>query len=136
VHLALDFGAAEGELGRSRRDPTPSMDELFYREWVRSLFAAAIDLLRVRLERAGRGLQFALFERYDLADGDGRERPSYGELAAEHAIPVTQVTNYLASARREFRRIVLDQIRALTGSEEEFRAEARAILGVDPGERR
>jgi hypothetical protein len=45
---------------------------------------------------------------------------------------VTDVTNYLAFARREFRRCVLDQLRAMTGSEEEFNREAHALLGVEP----
>ena len=35
-------------------------------------------------------------------------------------------------ARREFRRFVLEQLRAATGTESEYRAEARRVLGVDP----
>jgi len=42
------------------------------------------------------------------------------------------VTNYLAGARREFRRIVLDKLRELTATDDEFRREARMLLGVDP----
>jgi hypothetical protein len=49
-----------------------------------------------------------------------------------HGLPVTQVTNHLAWARREFRRHVLAALRSLTGSEEEFRLEVRELLGVDP----
>jgi len=30
------------------------------------------------------------------------------------------------------RRLVLERLRELTGSEEEFRAEARSVLGIDP----
>jgi hypothetical protein len=45
-------------------------------------------------------------------------------------IPVTQVTNYLAWARRRLRAHVLDVLRAQCGSEDEFREEARALLGV------
>ena len=51
-------------------------------------------------------------------------------LAAEFELPVTQVTNHLAWARREFRRIVLDRLREMTGSDEEFREEAKDLLGV------
>ena len=40
------------------------------------------------------------------------------------------VTNYLAAARRKFRELVLAGLRDLTATEEEFRAEARALLGV------
>lgn len=72
--------------------------------------------------------QFALFERYDLADAE--DRPSYGELAVAFQLAVTDVTNYLAFARREFRRAVLEQLREMTGSEDEFRREAQALLGV------
>ena len=42
------------------------------------------------------------------------------------------MTNHLAYARREFRRIALERLREMTGSEEEFRREARALLGVEP----
>ena len=43
------------------------------------------------------------------------------------------MTNDLAAVRRELRRLVLERLRELTATEEEFRAEARLILGVDPG---
>ena len=43
---------------------------------------------------------------------------------------MTQVTNFLAFARREFRRIVLEKLREITASDREFREEASALLGV------
>ena len=89
--------------------------------------------LRQWAERTGKQVHFRLFESYDLEGADAPERPSYSELAAEHGLPVTQVTNDLAAARRELRRLVLERLRELTASEDEFRAEARLILGVDPG---
>jgi hypothetical protein len=42
---------------------------------------------------------------------------------------VTQVANYLHWARGHFRGHVLDTLRALTASDEEFRDEARSLLG-------
>jgi hypothetical protein len=42
----------------------------------------------------------------------------------------SDVTNYLAHARRELRRIVLEQLREMTGSEEEFKQEAETLLGL------
>jgi len=42
------------------------------------------------------------------------------------------VTNWLAAVRRDFRAIVLDIIRELSGSEEEFRADVRDLLGIEP----
>jgi hypothetical protein len=44
---------------------------------------------------------------------------------------VSQVTNHLHWARRELRREVLETLRETTASEEEYRAEARALLGVE-----
>ncbi|HEY2109817.1 MAG TPA: hypothetical protein VGH17_07940, partial [Candidatus Acidoferrales bacterium] len=68
---------------------------------------------------------------YDL-EGDGARKASYAELAKEFQIAPTDVTNYLAFARREFRRIALDSLREMTASEDEFRREARELLGVVP----
>ena len=42
------------------------------------------------------------------------------------------MTNHLAAMRREFRTLVLDALREQCASDGEFRAEARALLGVDP----
>ena len=106
-------------------------DAMFEREWVRAVFTMAVDRLRTRCQAAGRAAQFALFERYDLADHDARRRPTYAALAAELGISVTQATNWLAAARRDFRAIVLETLRELCGSDDELRAETRALLGVE-----
>jgi hypothetical protein len=108
------------------------MDEYFHREWIRSLFASAVDALRERCRAAGKDVAFALFDRYDLEGPDAGERLTYAQLASEFALPVTQVTNHLSWARREFRTIVLDRLRDLVGSELEFEAEARALFGAVP----
>jgi hypothetical protein len=105
-------------------------EEFFRREWIRALFSDAIAALRHQCERAGKPVHFAVFERYDL-DAEGARSITYAQLAAELDIPVTQVTNYLAFARREFRRLVLERLREITGSDHEFHAEARELLGVD-----
>lgn len=130
--LSLDFAGAEAELLRHGAGDGLDLDEYFHREWVRSLFDLAVGDLRRWCEAAGKEVHFRLFERYDLEGPDAPERPTYAQLAAEHGIPATQVTNYLAAVRRELRRLVLERLRELTGSEEEFRAEARSMLGVDP----
>jgi RNA polymerase sigma factor (sigma-70 family) len=133
AHLALDFQAAEGELAGATIDaasiPSPeSLDEFFEKEWIRSLFALAVEDLRKFCEEQERERTFRLFEDYDLS---GDPQISYEKLAAEYAIPVTDVTNSLSWVRREFRRIALDRLRELCGSEEEFHREARAVFGAD-----
>jgi RNA polymerase sigma factor (sigma-70 family) len=129
--LSLEFELAEGELAKTGL-PTPAhLDDFFEKEWVRSLFAAAIEQLRATCAAKGKEVVFALFQRYDLDDAQPG-RPTYADLALEHGISITDVTNHLAGARREFRRIILDLLRETTASDEEFRREARSLLGHAP----
>lgn len=126
--VPLDFDLAERELQRVTK--TVQIEELFDRELARSLFTEAVAMLRDECARDGRMNQFRAFEAYDLEDGTG-SRPSYSSIAAELGVPLTTVTNQLAAARRRFRNIVLDRLREITATEEEFRAEARALLGIE-----
>lgn len=129
--LSLDFEGAEAELARQSAAEDLGPEEYFHREWVRALFGLAVEELRRRCEAAGRSIHFTLFERYDLEGVDGAERPTYEQLAAEHGLTATQVTNWLFAVRRDLRKIVLEKLRELTGSEAELRAEARDVLGIE-----
>ena len=131
LHVALDFSGAEEEFGATVMDPASipsleSLEEFFEKEWVRSLFALAVEELRALCMERERERTFHLFEAYDL---EGNEKISYEQLSDEYGIPVTDVTNALAWARREFRKIALERLRELCGSEEEFQREARAAFG-------
>ena len=130
VMHALDFDAAEREVRRQQIGGTANQEAYFHTEWMRDLFRRSVESLRVDLESRGKGLHFQVFEQYDLADHDGETRPTYEALGAGLGLSVTQVTNYLASARRTFRVCVLEHLRGVTGSDDEFRKEARALLGV------
>lgn len=129
-HFSLDFAEAENELARYRISPEGTPEDYFHREWVRNLFAMAVETLSRRFQETGRELYFRLFERYDLRDEASEPELSYASLAAEFGLKTTDVTNYLAAARREFRKSVLERLREITSNEEEFRNEARAVLGV------
>ncbi len=130
--LALDFVGADGELRQLELPDGTDLDAWFHREWVRGLFAQALEDLRARCRAAQKPAALRLFERYDLEDPGPDGRPTYAQLARELELPVTQVANFLTWARREFRAAVLARLRLLTASEEEFRAEARALLGREP----
>jgi RNA polymerase sigma factor (sigma-70 family) len=132
-HVALDFAAAENELGGAVLDPASipspeSLEEFFEKEWVRSLFSLAVEDLREFCMACQRERTFLLFEAYDL---DGNETISYEQLSKDYGIPVTDVTNALAWARREFRRIALERLRELCSNDEEFQREARSAFGWD-----
>src|SRR6266403_4093174 len=111
-HVALDFSAAEEELGATVIDPAKiaspeSLEQFFEREWIRSLFALAVEDLRKFSDERDRARTFHLFEAYDL---DGNEKLSYDQLSLDYGISVSDVTNALAWARREFRRIAFDRL--------------------------
>jgi len=134
THVALDFSAAEDELRLQAIDPAAipspeSLEDFFEKEWIRSLFSSAVDELKALCAARGKQKVFALFESYDL---DGEENISYAELARRYDLPLTDVTNHLAWARREFRRIAMDRLHALSTSEEEFAREAKALFGESP----
>jgi RNA polymerase sigma factor (sigma-70 family) len=129
--LSLDFSTAEGELLEHPPAEGTDPEEFFRREWVRGVFAEAVAGLRARAREEGKDMALRLFERYDLDGPDAAEKLTYGALAEEAGIPVTQVTNHLAWARREFRRAALLVLEAHCGSEEEYRAEARDLFGHD-----
>ncbi|MBZ5553729.1 MAG: hypothetical protein LAO21_13475 [Acidobacteriia bacterium] len=128
---SVDFNSAEMEIKLCALPAGGSMEDYFYREWVRSLFSMAVDILRQQCATAGKTTQFRVFERYDLNEDRATGEITYDALAGEVGIPVSQVTNYLAYARREFRRIVLEKLREITADDEEFRNEARWVLGAN-----
>jgi RNA polymerase sigma factor (sigma-70 family) len=129
-HFQLDFVTADDEFGlhAAASDLTP--EDYFHREWVRWMFTLAVEALRRRCDETGREIYFQLFERYDLAD-DGAVSLSYASLGKEFGLEPATVNNYLAAARRDFRKIVLQKLREITATEEEFRREARSLLGVE-----
>jgi RNA polymerase sigma factor (sigma-70 family) len=129
--VSLDTAGMEQELERAgafREDADP--DAWFDREWVRGLFADAVERLRAETAGTPRQVRFELLRRYDLAPEREADRPSYRTLAAEFDLPVTRVTNHLAWARRELRRLLLERVRSLSGSDAEYRDEVAAVLGT------
>lgn len=125
-HYQLDFVTAEHELAAHSSDLSP--EDYFHREWVRGMFAMSVEALRRSSAETGRGVHFQLFERYDLGDD---ANVTYTSLANEFNLEPATVNNYLAAMRREFRRIVIEKLREITATDEEFRTEARSLLGVD-----
>jgi RNA polymerase sigma factor (sigma-70 family) len=128
-HVPLDFETAEGELAAHGVADLADPEMLFRREWIRSLFALAVEELRERCEAEGKQASFAMFRHYDLEGPDAEERVSYADLAREHGLDVTAVTNRLHAVRKRFRAIVLERLRELCATDEEFRDEARELLG-------
>ena len=128
--VSLDFELAEKQITPEALRAVDTPDKLFEKEWIRNLFEIAVEKFRERCRKEEKMVHFEIFEIYDLGSSK-QESPSYAQLSRQLDIEVTKVTNYLAWARREFRAVVLDVLKESTGSEEEFRAEARVLLGMD-----
>jgi len=129
IFLSLEFERADGEMARCDPPDPGSLDRYFDSEWARSLFELGVEGLRLECGNLGKQVHFLIFEAYDLEPGE--RRPTYDQLAERFSLPATTVTNHLAWARREFRRIVLERLREITGTDDEFRREARVLLGVE-----
>lgn len=126
--VPLDFETAEGEMATHEPAVDADVDELFYREWVRALLERSVSDLQRAAEASGRPAMFEVFRRYDLLD-EHETRLTYGEIARQMGLTPATVTNHLAAMRKQFRKIVLDRLRELTSSEEEWEAEAAKLLG-------
>jgi RNA polymerase sigma factor (sigma-70 family) len=130
LRVSLDFDVAEEELAGFAPGAGEPVEASFDAAWARSLVGAAVSALESLCEEQGRRPYFTVFRRYVLQDDEDGPRPSYAALAEELGLSVSNVTNYLAWARREFRALLLEELREVTTSEEEWRSEARLLLGI------
>lgn len=125
--LSLDFPGAERELddmATAIADP----DRFFHDETVRFLFARTVAALQAACAASGRDIVFRVFERHDLAP---TAETSYATVARDLDIGVSQVTNHLHTARRQFRDLALANLRALSASDDDYRREARELFGLE-----
>jgi DNA-directed RNA polymerase specialized sigma24 family protein len=129
ITVPLDFTTAEGEVREIALAADVDLDAWFQHEFVRALFARAVEALRADYQTRDRGDHLALFEAYDLAEVRDDERPSYKALADARGWALHDVTNRLAATRRDFRAHVLRLLRDACASDDEYEREARAIFG-------
>lgn len=125
-HVSIDDATIAGTIDSG----DASMDTLFEQEWIRSVLQMSLDALDAEARDGNHALHVQLFRRYDIDGADLDVRPTYAQLANEFDLPPSQVTNYLTWARRRFRQHVMSTLRALTGSEAEYRAEVHTLLGA------
>lgn len=130
VTIRCDFADAEAlvQTMKPRDDADPG--DVFEKEWLRSFMANAIERLERRLIDCDRARDFRIFSLYDLAP-DPKNRPSYADVARETGTDTITVTNRLYAARKELRAIILERLRRLTTSDDEYREEVRVVLGQD-----
>lgn len=101
-------------------------DEVFDAAWIGEILRAAVQRVRERLEGAGRGVQFRVFEAVDLAPDS--EPPTYGEVGRRMGLKETAVRDHLAAVRRELREEIRRDLALLTCSERELIEEWNAFF--------
>lgn len=123
--MHFEFATAEAELSATGHHHDPQA--VFDAEWLRHVMEVAVERLDSRLRERGKPVHAALFREFHI----GEVNVSYSEAAARHGISVSNVTNWLHYARREFRRVALELLEELTVDDEDFAAEAMAVFGID-----
>lgn len=98
---------------------TPA-DDLFEREWRRTLFERAL----AELAGSERAVVVDCFKRAYLDPA----RPTYREVAQALGLPETEVTNHLHAARKRMRAIVRRLVRESCESEADFDDEMRELF--------
>ncbi len=77
----VDFARFDADLAAHARSDEPDPERWFQREWVRGVFAEALDRLGAHCDVCGHAGAFALFQRYDVDPDDTGARPTYAALA-------------------------------------------------------
>lgn len=131
THIPIDLVVSDSQETHEGLVAHADAEEAFHREWMRTLFHEALENFRKRCVELGKEIPYEVFHRYDVAGSDSERRPTYAELGRDLGLPITQVTNYLAWARRSYRNEILSALRGRCASDEEFRVEARLALGAE-----
>jgi len=106
----------------------PGVDEVFDAAYRRELLAAGLTAMMAKYGEEGRSHYMdAFLNRYVLAP-QGRE-PTYQELAERFDASESDVTNWLAHARRRLRRQITELVRESVADEESFHREISLLFG-------
>ncbi len=127
---SLDYDAAEEEIARDADRPDQDLDGYFQQEWTRHVLELALNQLEAECARENREQAARLFRRHLFAE-ENAPRPTFADLAREFGLTPTEVNAHVTWARRHFRTAFLENLRALTATEEEYHSEVRALLGPD-----
>lgn len=108
-------------------------DEIFLREWARSVLMLAVDELELECTGSGKAEEFEIFRARDLEGSVPGKAATYGDLARKFGLSETDVTNMLHRVRGRLRELVLLRVRDTVDSESEAEAELRDLFGSGPG---
>jgi RNA polymerase sigma-70 factor (ECF subfamily) len=109
-------------------DPaSPDPESTFDAAWRGALVADALGRVRERLQSRGRGLQYEVYEAYELRAPS--DRPTYVELARRFGLKEKDVDNHLVAVREEVRSEVRREIGRLTADADDLEKEWHDLFG-------
>lgn len=97
-----------------RQSPTP--EDEFNRRWARDLVNDAMTAFKADCFDHNKQHYFAVFERHVLAAGETTD-PDYAETARSLGINEKDVANHLHRARKRFKGVLLEMVRATVRSD-------------------
>ena len=122
---SMAFDDAEREIGDETSDP----ENIFDRQWLRTLIERGLDDVRKQLFEDGCEAHWGVYSAYDLHPEPGGPPATYASLAADYGMSTSQVAHVLSDVRARVRNNVLQGLREITGTEREAEREARFVFG-------
>ena len=106
-------------------DTAASPDQAFDAQWRKQILEHAMDRTRRFFKDAGRDIQFAAFEAYDLAPGG---KATYGDVAAKLGLKETIVRNYLYEVRERLRGEIRTELSQTVADRDQLEEEWKALF--------
>ncbi|MHC4606843.1 MAG: RNA polymerase sigma factor [Planctomycetota bacterium] len=103
-------------------------EEAYDRAWAAVMAKYAIGHVRKKFDEEGRGIQFRVFEEYDLAPKE--EKPTYATVAKSLKLKESDVRNYLFTVRESIHEELENELREMTADPDELREEWVALFGA------
>lgn len=111
-------------------DPaTATPEEVFEREWRRTLMAAAVERVRRRLAAGAASVKFRVFEEYYL-NGAPDARPTYAGIAGPLGLTEGEVKHHLADVRNDVRSEIRAQLAETVSRPDDLEDEWNAFFGA------
>mgnify|MGYP001615606031 CR=1 FL=1 len=124
--LSLDH--VDGSAGFDVPDGSPDPDEAFEADWRRAVLEASLAELRRRAAELGKSAYVECFEVYYLGP-EGRDAPSYQDLADRHGLTHGQVRNGLHWAKKTFHEVLRKEVADQSLTEQDAGDEYRELFG-------
>jgi len=124
-NVSLDFEWAAERFSK-HADPTASPDAMYDRRWAHALLHYALEKLRESMEVDGKAEMLRELRPY--LEFQANEEESYAAVSARLGITEESLKSRIHRLRKEYRRILLEQVRMTLDQGEDPKQELMALL--------